>query len=1003
MNRIFTLAIVSTLVSAGGNAIAFQSIVPYPQAPSVVPYAQALGQATPQYSARDLSLETLKSQVEAVPAGPHSAQLSVTPQLNVETVIQDATSFVLPNFSTEASSTEAAKFTEIQTSVSPAIRYVESEVAGPVVSDAGGLVVATEPLVVAEPLVTEKVTEVTVRAQVTEETIGGAFVEPTLAVGNSQPVETVTRSTLVKKYPIDTPQVVTPVIKEVETREQPFTDRFVETVTPTIGSTATSQPVETVNRSTLVKKYPIDTRRFVNPVIKEVETKEQPFTDRFVETVTPTIGSTATSQTFETSGATEVVAPAAAAGLVTKVNPQTSTRARVADRQKPNRRKRGAWAWWAFLPLILLPLLLLSVLGWLSRKQLGRERNVQRDQTASATTRSQALEGSGKETSVKEVSSAVPAESNSDSVPATTCQVDYSVKDSVEVRDTARSVVAGEVAETSTSQEIKNVEASTVKSNSAAQRVEQRDSVSSSRVVEPTSTVSNSTPVKYESTFKTTDSASLATTEVTESVTQSKRTSSNTVSESNLDSVPPTTCQVDYSVKDSVETRDTACSVDAGEVAETSTSQEIENVETSTVKNNSAAQRVEQRDSVSSSRVVEPTSTVSDSTRVKNESTFRATDSAPVETTEVTEVTESATQSKRTSSNTVSELNTASDSQGRSETEGRSETVASSEPVGVVESADVETGVVTGRDDFTCIAGIDTAAQQALYDAGYLRFSDIENANRKDLQRVFFGQNRKFSFSDFDKWSSQASLAARGELKVQQRGSGKSSARQERSTSASTVSSTSSSDDLTKIHGIGPKTAGLLRRSGITTFRQLFDLSAERIQQILASGGSKFAMIDSSLWRTQARFAMGGDWKGLTQWQTENCASVSKPVTKTGSTNRVPTTSRYSSSDDLTKIRGIGPATRTVLKENGIHSFAQVAKMSPEELTDLFADKQSRFKMQDTSNWPAEARSFVSQQLSVDDAETELLDEVNEIRSIVSTSNSSANSTSNSRVKSKSK
>ena len=725
-----------------------------------------------------------------------------------------------------------------------------------------------------------------------------------------------------------------------------------------------------------------------------METKEQPFTDRFVETVTPTIGSTATSQTFETSGATEVVAPAAAAGLVTKVNPQTSTRTRVADRQKPNRRKRGAWAWWAFLPLILLPLLLLSVLGWLCRKQLGRERNVQRDQTASATTRSQALEGSGKETSVKEVSSAVPAESNSDSVPATTCQVDYSVKDSVEVRDTARSVVAGEVAETSTSQEIKNVEASTVKSNSAAQRVEQRDSVSSSRVVEPTSTVSDSTPVKYESTFKTTDSASLATTEVTESVTQSKRTSSNTVSESNLDSVPPTTCQVDYSVKDSVETRDTACSVDAGEVAETSTSQEIENVETSTVKNNSAAQRVEQRDSVSSSRVVEPTSTVSDSTRVKNESTFRATDSAPVETTAETE---SVTQSKRTSFNTVTESTSDSDF------EVRSETVAQSEPVDAVESADVETDVVTGRDDFTCIAGIDTAAQQALYDAGYLRFSDIENANRKDLQRVFFGQNRKFSFSDFDKWSSQASLAARGELKVQQRGSGKSSARQERSTSASTVSSTSSSDDLTKIHGIGPKTAGLLRRSGITTFRQLFDLSAERIQQILASGGSKFAMIDSSLWRTQARFAMGGDWKGLTQWQTENCASVSKPVTKTGSTNRVPTTSSYSSSDDLTKIRGIGPATRTVLKENGIHSFAQVAKMSPEELTDLFADKQSRFKMQDTSNWPAEARSFVSQQLSVDDAETELLDEVNEIRSIASTSNSSANSTSNSRVKSKTK
>jgi predicted flap endonuclease-1-like 5' DNA nuclease len=96
--------------------------------------------------------------------------------------------------------------------------------------------------------------------------------------------------------------------------------------------------------------------------------------------------------------------------------------------------------------------------------------------------------------------------------------------------------------------------------------------------------------------------------------------------------------------------------------------------------------------------------------------------------------------------------------------------------------------------------------------------------------------------------------------------------KQDGSTSSTEILSRSSSDDLTKIHGIGPKTAELLRVSGITTFSALNEVPTARTEEILKTAGSKFALIDSSRWQTQAGFAMNGDWDRLKQWQNDYCS-----------------------------------------------------------------------------------------------------------------------------------
>ena len=60
------------------------------------------------------------------------------------------------------------------------------------------------------------------------------------------------------------------------------------------------------------------------------------------------------------------------------------------------------------------------------------------------------------------------------------------------------------------------------------------------------------------------------------------------------------------------------------------------------------------------------------------------------------------------------------------------------------------------RDDLTRIEGVNEATQQAFHDAGYYKYSDIENASTHDLKKVFAGRDLGFSRSDFETWSSQA-------------------------------------------------------------------------------------------------------------------------------------------------------------------------------------------------------------------------------------------------------
>ena len=281
------------------------------------------------------------------------------------------------------------------------------------------------------------------------------------------------------------------------------------------------------------------------------------------------------------------------------------------------------------------------------------------------------------------------------------------------------------------------------------------------------------------------------------------------------------------------------------------------------------------------------------------------------------------------------------------------------------------------RDDLTRIEGITEEAQRALYSSGYYRYSDLQNASKKQLKRVLAGYNLKFTDAQTKSWIVQSeSLVSQGEISeqsVQQSQFNTSDSDTRASEEHVSRNASSQRDDLTKIRGIGKATSDLLSRSGITSYRDLYEAEPQRLRQLLDQAGPKFKLIDPSNWSQQAALAMNADSDGLKRWQPESAGASSTQCNHD-----------YSSMepDDLTAIRGIGPATQKILLEKGIHRFEQIASMKSEQFEELFAEYQDKFNLVDPSTWPEQAQSMLGNRISANEQEIEIMNEIQSIAQI---------------------
>ena len=75
-------------------------------------------------------------------------------------------------------------------------------------------------------------------------------------------------------------------------------------------------------------------------------------------------------------------------------------------------------------------------------------------------------------------------------------------------------------------------------------------------------------------------------------------------------------------------------------------------------------------------------------------------------------------------------------------------------------------------------------------------------------------------------------------------------------------------DDLTRIEGIGPRIAEVLREAGLRTFAQLAAAGAGQIEQILEQADPRLRRLaDPTTWPEQAALAAEGRWQELAELQ----------------------------------------------------------------------------------------------------------------------------------------
>lgn len=86
---------------------------------------------------------------------------------------------------------------------------------------------------------------------------------------------------------------------------------------------------------------------------------------------------------------------------------------------------------------------------------------------------------------------------------------------------------------------------------------------------------------------------------------------------------------------------------------------------------------------------------------------------------------------------------------------------------------------------------------------------------------------------------------------------------------AATATDEAEEDDLTKIEGIGPKTAEALTSAGIASYASLSEADPEKIRELLTEASSRLAHLDPGSWPKQAKMAAEGKWDDLKEWQDQ--------------------------------------------------------------------------------------------------------------------------------------
>ena len=165
-------------------------------------------------------------------------------------------------------------------------------------------------------------------------------------------------------------------------------------------------------------------------------------------------------------------------------------------------------------------------------------------------------------------------------------------------------------------------------------------------------------------------------------------------------------------------------------------------------------------------------------------------------------------------------------------------------------------------------------------------------------------------------------------------------------------------DDLKQVEGIGPKIEEILNKSGIYTFKQLYNSDSNRLKKLLDDAGNQFKMHNPQSWPHQAGMADRGEWEELKIYQELMDGGREVPSIDASSniTKISDVTTKPSTKDDLKKIEGIGPKIEELLNSHGINSYHDLAISSKDIIKQYLDDAGPQFRVHEPETWPQQAK-----------------------------------------------
>lgn len=141
--------------------------------------------------------------------------------------------------------------------------------------------------------------------------------------------------------------------------------------------------------------------------------------------------------------------------------------------------------------------------------------------------------------------------------------------------------------------------------------------------------------------------------------------------------------------------------------------------------------------------------------------------------------------------------------------------------------------------------------------------------------------------------------------------------------------------DIENVKGIGPVIASVLLENGVHDIKQVSRMSQAQIKNILDKYGSKYSMIDYSQWALRA-----------------------KAILNDRESNVEP---NIGANTDLKVFEGIGQRIETILKNNHIQTWSDLASTHKVKLIGILVDSDPVYKSIDPSSWPKQAQLALNQ------------------------------------------